>query len=256
MRAVIVLLCTLACDVRAEGFLSPGSASSTEISHAALLDALGAGGCGEPCARVLHSAVAAISNKSAGTVRLVLHVALATRGVYIHGSCVRVLCDLARFFRMCGRVFSRSSVPTCVPRLACLFTADLLWLRPAGDVAAKEMAEGRKAAEPFSRGQPGAAVVGRDIVLFALLWLTLRGRCESCGRCRARCEAACHCVRLTATARLCTGTPCSSASGCELLSAVANKCALAGGAVFLGGCLRALPGARRLGRRRSLHTKA
>ena len=69
MRAVLVLLCAFVSDVRAEGFLSRGGATSgTQPDHAALLEALSGGGCGQPCARVLQSAVDAISNKSAGTV--------------------------------------------------------------------------------------------------------------------------------------------------------------------------------------------
>ena len=86
MRAVVVLLCTLACDVRAENFLSPGAARGAQTSTAALLQALSVGGCGQPCARVLHSAAAAISNTSAGTVRLACF--LVGCGVLVHGSCV------------------------------------------------------------------------------------------------------------------------------------------------------------------------
>lgn len=66
MRVVVFLLCALAADASASRFLSQEPAGSAK--DAVLLEALRAGGCGKPCARVLQSAVDAISNKSAGTV--------------------------------------------------------------------------------------------------------------------------------------------------------------------------------------------
>ena len=63
MRAAVLLLCALAADA---GFLSQDGAGRRK--DAVLIEALRAGGCGQPCERVLQSAVAAIANKSAGTV--------------------------------------------------------------------------------------------------------------------------------------------------------------------------------------------
>ena len=63
MRSVVLLLCALTADA---GFLSKGAADSGK--DAVLIEALRAGGCGQPCERVLQSAVDTIANKSAGTV--------------------------------------------------------------------------------------------------------------------------------------------------------------------------------------------
>lgn len=59
----MLLLCALAADA---GFLSQDGAGRRK--DAVLIEALRTGGCGQPCERVLQSAVAAIANKSAGTV--------------------------------------------------------------------------------------------------------------------------------------------------------------------------------------------
>ena len=101
MRVGVLLLCTLVADARATGFLSPGALDSAR--EPALLEALKAGGCGQPCARVLQSALDAIANKSAGTVHAFC------------GRCCCVALCMSRFFsvflcRMSGGTSSSSSV--------------------------------------------------------------------------------------------------------------------------------------------------
>ena len=121
MRSVVLLLCTLAADA---SFLSKAAAGSGQ--NALLIEALRSGGCGQPCERVLQSAVDAIANKSAGTVRLLVRLR-CTSQCDADPSCA-LLC------RMCGSMSSSSSVrrfsrsSACVPCVPALCTprADLL----------------------------------------------------------------------------------------------------------------------------------
>ena len=71
MRSFILALCPSMCFALADSSLTPGAnlrgGAGFGADGAAAVEALQAA-CGEPCARVLHSAFAALSNESADTV--------------------------------------------------------------------------------------------------------------------------------------------------------------------------------------------
>lgn len=75
MRSVLVLLCSCVCGAHADGFLAQSTsvasipALQSDVAMAAVMDALSIG-CGEPCMKVLRSAVGTVANKSASTVLL------------------------------------------------------------------------------------------------------------------------------------------------------------------------------------------
>lgn len=230
MRFSFLVLFSIAPEARAEAFLSRGvvadAAVGVDASAASpvLLQALEAG-CGKPCERVLQSAFDAVANKTAGTVPLV-YIALPVKRLRYVACC-----------RRAGSLARRLQAVEC-ECFVCWCAAVLLAfvLRPiicAGTIASEELSEGRKAATPLSHSVPGGipdrvSVYWRRfscVFLAGVLAGASLAAVSSHGAVAHESSQRGCLLACCDTASFLAGTPCGTASECQLLSAAANRSA-------------------------------